>query len=301
MRKRVLAWSPIIIVPLAVLIFKGLSDGESSSSSERVGGGQGSTWSEGELSEGLVRSSRSAQLAQELPADEDSEVPGDAGPSVADQIAVARNSPFNFVCACCGDHQQYLDSLAKAGLTWPKIWDGLEDEVAFHNLKMREEQAILMSLNEPKRAVDFMTAQIENERQKLAMRDSRAEWDVSRQENPAGDSEALSKMLATVEPRYFEPMALEVLRTIDELPQGHVSALIKQSYERSEEVRLRVFGALADAELLQSSADGQKAYDELKGFLGGKSFPDSYHSSVTDIYDQNVSALRESALDPIGE
>lgn len=304
MNKKLLAWSAVVLVPLFVFLLKG---GGSEASSEDVRKKE-SVFSGGDNSEAadeVVQSERSEQARLKAIKVQNEGPPADAGPSVAEQIAFAKDSPFNFVCVCCGDHQKYLDVLEREGLTWPSIWEGLEDEVAFLNLKMREEQAILLSLEEPHRAVDFFEAQIELEREKLAMRDAREGWDESRNgEDGPGDVGALGEMMSEITDKYFERVTLEVLE-YHQPGIDHLEAIAKQAKARPDEIRMKAYGALADQELIHQIPEGGEILRELDAFLGEK-FGSSYHTAVNDHFEGIINeemrvarqAAQEAGLEP---
>lgn len=196
---------------------------------------------------------------------EEEEIAPDIGPSIPEQIKEARGIFFNFSCACCGDHFKYAKILEEKGLKWPRIWDDLEDELAFHNLKFREEQAILRILKNPESAVEFMEAQIAFEREKLDTRSARQPWDESRQDGGAGDLVLYREMLQSLGSEKKEALVLENLPAIAS-SQAHIDATVTEARSEGQEVRLRLYARLADEGLLASSIGGQAALAELFQF-----------------------------------
>lgn len=193
------------------------------------------------------------------------EVAPDIGPSVREQIKEARGIFFNFSCACCGDHLKYAKVLAEHHLEWPRIWDDLEDELAFHNLKFREEQAVFRILKDPHSAVDFMQAQIDLEKEKLDLRNKRQPWDESREQGGAGDLALFKDMLESLSGERREAILLENLPAIKDSP-AHINAAVASASRSPRESRLLIYARLADEGLLAGSVGGQNALAELSAF-----------------------------------
>lgn len=191
----------------------------------------------------------------------------DEGPSIPEQIASARGTFFNFNCSCCGDHLKYARILEDAGLVWPKVWEGLEDEVAFHNLKHREEQAILRVLHDPHSAVDFFTEQISFEREKLEVRQLRQPWDESRSEGGPGDLSSFKAVMSGVNDHHFEAMVHENLPVIAG-SSAHLNAVVEAAWTRDEPSRLRSFARLVDAGALNLIQDRSRVSAAVSEFIG---------------------------------
>ena len=213
----------------------------------------------------------------------------DEGPSIPEQIASARGTFFNFNCSCCGDHLKYARILEDAGLVWPKVWEGLEDEVAFHNLKHREEQAILRVLHDPHSAVDFFTEQISFEREKLEVRQLRQPWDESRSEGGPGDLSSFKAVMSGVNDHHFEAMVHENLPVIAR-SSAHLNTIVEAAWKRDEGSRLRSFARLVDAGALNTLKDRNLVSAELTRFLGGyEPEGDGYLNAVSARLDPAIS------------
>ncbi|NJM37220.1 MAG: hypothetical protein HC845_04750 [Akkermansiaceae bacterium] len=214
---------------------------------------------------------------EQLPAEEAAESPPSDLASISPTNGgFQKGSYFNYSCACCGDHLQYVKILTKEGLTWPRIQEGITDGTAVHNLQVREEEAILLIPINPHKAVAIMKAYIEHELTNLATRVARANWDTSRESIKAGDLVSFNTLLAKVPNKSFLPMVHESLEYVSH-SYSHIDAIVRAAKGRDIYDRVVVYATLADSRLIGKGP----ALAELQKFIGsGPDEPDSGYASA---------------------
>ncbi len=202
---------------------------------------------------------------------------------IAAAMAKARGTFFNFSCACCGDHLRYAAILRENGLTWPRVWEGLDDAPAFQNLKYREEQAILRIPKDARNAVAFFEQAIAFEREKYETRLLREPWEATRTAlMPAGDPSAFASMIQEVPDRHFEGLVFENMSDLAGSP-AHLNAIYSAASARPQSGKLRVYAAFADMELLKGTPQAGRMLSELQNFTGRNSpATDSWASEIEE-------------------
>ena len=214
---------------------------------------------------------------------------------IAVEMEKAEGSVFNFSSRRVGDPGEFERILEEAGLEWPQVWDNLDDYIAFNNLRMREEQAILRLRNDPEGAVVFFETQLGIERDRHDTRRLREPWDESRRDGGPGDISSFETLVSEVPDLHFSRLITENFSSLVTSP-AHINAAVRASWQRDEESRMPVFARLADEGLLESAPQGREALEELSEFVTG-AYDESWTGRVELALEAREMAEREDFED----
>lgn len=178
---------------------------------------------------------------------------------------------------------EWAERLREAGLSWPRRNPNLLDGIAAINLRQREPQAMRMIDHDVGRAVDFITAQVAFEEDKVRTRRLRETWEASKNgaADSLGDPALLTAMIRQAPDRHFNIM---VDMYVDaRVPASNLEQVIGEAMVRSPSLGLPALARLADRGLLPKHGGGARARQALIEFLDAAPREEgNWHFAVVD-------------------
>ncbi|MDF1824672.1 MAG: hypothetical protein P1U68_08520 [Verrucomicrobiales bacterium] len=183
------------------------------------------------------------------------------------------------------DFDEAARILKAAGLEWPRLSPGVDDDVVNNNLRIREREALAKIFDDPQRAVNYMERQIIFEENKFVTRS----WMTEFKENPT--TPVFSGMMASISDQHAEIIVREELPKLRNA-ESFARIAMERAEQRSDGVRLRIYALLADGDYLSGVA-GERLETDLRNFVGDIPEGGSWTFEVTSRQDYEAFQRRQ--------